>query len=79
MFHQYLNITLCLNVKFRFHDILLIKLTYITKISLHVLTYLLTNLLTEGGIRVCGIAVLCCGNFYLKVRYCGFQSPSGVR
>ena len=34
------------------------------------------------GLRYCGIGlflVRCCGNFYFKVRYCGFQSPSGVR
>ena len=39
--------------------------------------------LGEGrrGLRYCGIGlflVRCCGNFYFKVRYCGFQSPSGV-
>ena len=39
----------------------------------------------KRGVRVCGIAVIgfflvrCCANFYFKVRYCGFQSPSGVR
>ena len=34
------------------------------------------------GLRYCGIAlflVRCCGNFYFKLRYCGFQGPSGVR
>ena len=34
------------------------------------------------GLRYCGIGlflVRCCGNFYFKVRYCSFQSPSGVR
>ena len=34
------------------------------------------------GLRYCGIGsflVRCCGNFYFKVRYCGFQSPSGLR
>ena len=42
-------------------------------------------ILTEGGVRVCCIAVLghfWCGVaviFYFKVRYCGFQSPSGLR
>ena len=33
------------------------------------------------GLRYWGIGlflVRCCGNFYFKVRYCGFQSPSGV-
>ena len=31
---------------------------------------------TEGGVGVCGIAVFlvrCCGNFYFKIRYCGFR------
>ena len=34
------------------------------------------------GLRYCGIAlflVRCCSNFYFKLRYCGFQGPSGVR
>ena len=34
------------------------------------------------GLRYSGIGlflVQCCGNFYFKIRYCGFQSPSGVR
>ena len=47
--------------------------------------FLIERFQQEGGVRVCGIALLgyflvrCCGNFYFKVRYCGFQSPSGVR
>ena len=38
----------------------------------------------EGGVRVCGDAVLLdfwcgfCGNFYVKLRYCGFTKSSGL-
>ena len=40
--------------------------------------------LHEGGVRVCGDAVLryfwCgCGNFYFNSRYCGFTALSGLR
>ena len=41
--------------------------------------------LQEGGVRVCGDAVLryflvrYCGNFNFKVRYCGFTGLSGLR
>ena len=67
-------------------------LTKRTKLNIvYKLSYLNSNFaLTLGylnrggrkGLRYCGIAlflVRCCGNFCFKVRYCGFQSPSGVR
>ena len=36
----------------------------------------------RNGLRYCGTGlflVLCCGNFYFKVRYCTVLSPSGVQ
>ena len=45
-------------------------------------TFIITPRGGRKGLRYCGIGlflVRCCGNFYFKVRYCGFQSPSGVR
>ena len=39
------------------------------------------NVSEEGGIRVCGDAVLVrfCSNFYFNLRYCGFKTLSGLR
>ena len=58
------------------------------KIVVHRVLHLFSGsqTLDEGGgrkgLRYCGIGlflVRCCGNFYFKLRYCGFQSPSGLR
>ena len=51
---------------------------------IHSYTHIITSSARGGrkGLRYCGIGsflVRCCGNFYFKVRYYGFQSPSGLR